>query len=57
MIQSRLFWCAIGLAIGWAFGLIIMESGMRNGAIEAGAAEYIVNKTTGEVTFQYIRPQ
>lgn len=49
-------WLAIGLVVGWIFGLCIMESGMENQAIKAGVAEYTVDKTTGTVTFQYITP-
>lgn len=29
---------------------------MRTAAINAGVAEYTVDKTTGQVTFQYVKP-
>lgn len=55
-LQIPFMWLAIGLVVGWIFGLCIMESGMKNQAIQAGVAEYIVDKTTGTVIFQYIAP-
>lgn len=54
--QTRLLWSAISFITGWIFGLFLMESEMKNQAIKAGVAEYTVDKTTGEVTFQYITP-
>lgn len=44
----------IGFIMGSALWIFVCVTSMRTAAIRAGVAEYTVDKTTGEVTFQYI---
>lgn len=46
----------IGAAIGFICGALTGINHMKENAINAGVAEYTVDKTTGEVTFQYVQP-
>lgn len=45
---------ALGLVAGFICGLIIMDMGAKTQAITNNAAEYQVNKTTGEVKFVWL---
>lgn len=45
---------ALGLVAGFMCGLIIMDMGAKTQAITNNAAEYQVNKTTGEVKFVWL---
>lgn len=47
---------AIGLITGLFFGFEFGENNIKNKAIKAEAAQYIVDKNTGVVTFEFIKP-
>lgn len=49
-------WLA-GFIMGSILWIYVCTIGMRNAAISAKVAEYIVDKTTGEVTFVWLTPK
>lgn len=56
MKSSEYFFIGLipGLAAGFVCGLIVMDMGAKTQAITNNAAEYQVNKTTGEVKFVWL---
>lgn len=45
----------VGFIMGSTLWIFVCITSMRTAAINAGVAEYTVDKTTGEVTFQYVQ--
>lgn len=48
--------CVFLLIVGFFFGAFMAHESGCSQAIKAGVAEYQLDKTTGEVTFQYVKP-